>query len=241
MISPLPPDSTAPHQARRYRLKIERAPIPRLRVVDASDGTEFVHWQGAVARRLLSCGLLPATLAAGVECSVCKDLVKRLAMLAASEDIKAQTALLCERKSTPVANQRQLRRRFCPLERRLRRLDVRLTCEQHTIAELLFRHAGEHLTQDEVTCLLNLQDTPVTNERTVALLSELAAMRVIQALPVSDGPTFYDIDTRPHLHIYNRERNTLHDAAVHGIIETPATTRDAFDTDTTVTIPLVPA
>ncbi len=236
MIDTRPPNATSHQPARRYRLRAECAPFPRLRVVDISLGTELADWRGAVAESLLGCGLLPASLRAGVECYACKNLIQRLAMLAAAESMKPQADTRHQEPARPTPAQRDKDQRFSPLEHRLRRLDTRLTGEQRTVAELLFRHVGEHLSLCDVTCLLNLEDAPVSEERANAVLAELVDKRVIQRLPVSNGPTFYDVDTRPHLHVYDRQRNTLQDANVHGIVEARSSASVSFLSDASVAI-----
>ncbi len=203
--------------------------------MDISLGTELADWRGAVADRLLGCGLLPASLRTGVDCYACKNLIQRLAMLAASESMKSRAPASRE-EPAPDSARREIGYRFCPLEHRLRRLDVRLTREQRTVAELLFRHVGEHLSLSDVTCMLNLQGAPVSEERAKAMLSGLVDKQVIQRLPISKGPTFYDVDTRPHLHVYDRERNTLEDANVHGIVEARTTASVSFLADASVAI-----
>ena len=235
MPETLPPDSAPTSATRRYRLHATRTPTPGLRVIDTFRNAALADWRGAVAERLLSSDLLPASLSAGRDCYACKGLVQRLAMLAASEGMKpSRHSVGCKQSETQP--RRSVDYPFCPLEHRLRRLDVCLNREQRRVAELLFKHAGDHLSLSEVTCLLNLDHAPVTNDFVCVLLAELAEKQVIQILSISDGPTFYDVDTRPHLHIYDRASNTLKDACVHGVVEASAIPKASFLSDASVSI-----
>ncbi len=217
----------SPDPARRYRLQARRVPTARLRVTDLSLGTDLADWRGPVAHRLLDCDLLPASLKAGSDCYGCKSLIQRLALLAARHSMIRPAVA-----RTRLAD----RRRPCALARRLRNLHLRLTSDEHSVASLLYGLAGKHLSTDDVTCLLGLRNAPVTERRVDTILRALANKQVVQRLPVRGGPTFYDVDTRPHLHIYDRDSNTLRDADVHGIVEAKSAAAWCLNADATITI-----
>ncbi|MEM9403902.1 MAG: hypothetical protein AAGA44_15625 [Pseudomonadota bacterium] len=228
------PDVVSPLPARRYRLRASRTPEARLRIIDLALDAELADWQGAIAERLLDCGLLPASLSAGGECFGCKNLIQRLALLAASDSLmktdRFDDAVVELRPSADTGPG------SCRLEQRLRALNLRLNSDAHSIARLLFRYAGRHLSTDDVTDLLGLRNAPVTRKRVNAVLNELVDKQVVQQLPVYGGPTFYDVDTRPHLHIYDRDSNTLRDADVHGIVDAESIATVFFGADATVTV-----
>lgn len=227
MIRQAQSDDISPHPARRYRLRAQRVPVPRLRVVDLLQDADLADWHGHIAERLLDCGLLPASLAAGGDCYGCKNLIQRLALLAASESMVTLPSADETDRAVPTP---------CSLTRRLRILNLRLSSDEHSIARLLFGHVDRHLSTGDVACLLGLRNAPVTDRRVEAILQALVEKQVIQRLPVHDGPTFYDIDTRPHLHIYDRDSNTLRDADVHGIVESESIAALFVDAKMTVSL-----
>jgi Fe2+ or Zn2+ uptake regulation protein len=105
------------------------------------------------------------------------------------------------------------------LDRRLRRLGVNLTGSHRMVATVLFAHPGYHLSRTEVCCLLSLERMPFSREKVVRWLDDLVHWRVIQRIDVTGGHTFYDIDTRPQLHLFDPRTGTLRDGTVQGVVD----------------------
>ncbi len=74
---------------------------------------------------------------------------------------------------------------------------------------MLFDHPGRHLSDQQVTSLLQLQYPSIDGQCVASLLDDLVSWEVIQRVEVDAHRRFYDIDTRPHLHLYCAETDEL--------------------------------
>ena len=88
------------------------------------------------------------------------------------------------------------------------------------IARLLFAKPGQHFSTQDVACLFLLECPSLvfTEGRLAACLDELAYWGVIQRIEVDGENIFYDINTNPHLHVYNSRTRELRDANLQGIL-----------------------
>lgn len=188
----------------RYQLYVSDQPgeAVAIRVYDGVLKRILLKWQGEIARQLLDSNILP--LAARCDgCRRCdKDLVHKLTLAAAA----IATALDIGRDSDA-------------LRQRLDRLQLSLSPFHMHIARLLFSCPEKHLAEDEVICLLTLQNPCVSRRRILLHLDELVRWKVIQKIVVAGDRAFYDINTRPHLHIYCRRTHELHDAPSDGVLQ----------------------
>ena len=110
---------------------------------------------------------------------------------------------------------------FRSLSMRLSRLGRRLPLPHYRVARLLFSYPGEHLSLEDVTCLLLLESAFLSRHSVRLWLDELVPWRVIQRIEIDARNTGYDIDTRPHLHVYYPKTRSLHDAPADGVLTAP--------------------
>lgn len=79
------------------------------------------------------------------------------------------------------------------------------------VLALMYRQPGHHHTTDDVTCLLGLAGCVVRSNDVAACLEGLVAWRLLQRIEIDRDNVFYDIDTRPHVHLYCPISRTLRD------------------------------
>ena len=188
----------------RYQLFISNPPgkAVAIRIYDGMLNRILLKWQGEIARRLLDADILPYA----ARCDGCrrcdKDLIHKLTIAAAAI------------AATLEADDRN---EF--LQRRLEKLDRRLSGFHAHVASLLFAHPERHFGHEEVVCLLSLNNPCVSRRRIFEHLDDLVRWQVIQRINVDDDHVFYDINTDPHLHIYCRRTHELVDAPRDGVVQ----------------------
>lgn len=193
-------------ETNRYQLYVSDAPgeAAAVRVHDSVLNRILLAWRGAVARRLIDSQLL-RFCARSASCHGCdKKLIRELAMTAAS-----------------IAMSLEHRADVDLLSRRLRELDLRLPALHAHIANLLFAHPERHFAHEEIVCLLSLTRPSLCRRQVDECLDELVRMRVVQRVDVDGAGVFYDIDTRPHLHVYCERTRELFDAPGAGVLTMP--------------------
>ncbi len=106
------------------------------------------------------------------------------------------------------------------LNARAARLGLQLAGPHKLIARLLFAKPGQHFSVDDVACLFLLECPSLvfTEEQLTAYLGELARWGIVQRIEVDGDNVFYDINTSPHLHVFNAHTRELNDANLHGIL-----------------------
>jgi Fe2+ or Zn2+ uptake regulation protein len=184
----------------RFRLLVSGRPGSKtaLHIYDRQDRRVLMKWRGEIARRLLWSGCLPHTSRTSGSHPCSKILLKRLSLMATRIELElAQDQALNDR---------------------LRALQDDIPPSHRRIAELLFSHPGRHLSEHEVISLMLLQYPCIEGPGVAALLEELVTWGVVQRVEVDAHRRFYDIDTRPHLHVYCPETDELRDAPASGVI-----------------------
>ncbi len=185
----------------RYEISVldGRFGLFAVRIFDLEQQQDLVTWQGAVARYLLTSGALPDGNASRFGAS--KSTVWHLVLAAAAFSANARLA------SPPM------------LAERLERLGTKLTGSEARLARLLFEYPGQHLSRDDVICLCSLR-YPGTGHCVPALLERLAGAGVVQKIEIDRDNVFFDLDTRPHVHVFDRSTLQLFDAPTQGVIQT---------------------
>ena len=188
----------------RYQLYVSDQPgeTVAIRVYDGMLKRILLKWQGEIARQLLDSDILP--LAARCDgCRRCdKDRVHKLTLAAAA-----------------IATALDVGRNADALRQRLDQLKLRLSPFHMHIARLLFTYPDKHFAEEEIICLLTLQTPCVGRRRILLHLDELVRWKLIQRIVVAADRAFYDINTRPHLHVYCRRTHELHDAPSDGVLQ----------------------
>lgn len=190
--------------ASRYRLYVSDQPgLPaQIRVYDRALGRVLLKWQGELARRMLdSDGFLDRRLPNGCH-DRDKALVRRLVLAA------AKLSLL------PARNGRS-----DELERRLRHLGRPIPLLNRKVAAFLYQHPGQHFEESEIVCTLTSDDLFCQAGPIHRALEELVQWDVIQRIKVDEDNVFYDIDTRPHVHVFDARTRALSDVPASGVLK----------------------
>ena len=185
----------------RYQLSVldGGCGVASVRIYDRIRCLDIAVWTGEAARRIMAAGILPAELHRSGRYLAGKSFIWHL-MLASA----AVTADLANDYSKP-------------LDERLAELGIELRGAKARVAVTLFDYPGQHLSRSEVQCLIGL-GCPAAATRVPEYLDELVALRVISEIVVDEDNIFYDIDTRPHLHIFDPIRRELLDAPADGVV-----------------------
>ena len=184
----------------RFRLLVsaQRGSETALHIYDRQDRVVLLKWRGELARRLLGMSGLPDQIRTSGSHPCSKTLLKCLSLAAAKIELElSRGAALGDRLAA-------LRDDIPPAHRR--------------VAEMLFSHPGKHLSEQQVISILQLQYPCIDAQSVAPLLDDLVSWQVILRVEVDAQRRFYDIDTRPHLHIYCAETDELSDAPGSGVI-----------------------
>lgn len=183
----------------RYSLFVsDRAsPLPAIRVYDRAQRRVLLRWQGEVARRLLDADDLPLAYLTNGSHRCDKALLRRLTIAAASIGMGLEQP---DDRTGPCRTDRQL-----PL------LHSR-------VAGLLFDHPDHHFAHEEIICLMGFRFPCIAPRHIEKVLDDLVDSVTIQRVTVNADAVFYDIDTRPHLHVYDARCQELRDADFNGVL-----------------------
>ena len=188
----------------RYRLYVSDQPglLAQIRVYDRSLRRVFLKWQGELARRMLDSEAL-ADMHLSNGCHDCDKALVRSLVLAA-----AKLSLL------PASGGRSE-----DLARRLRHLGRPVPLLTRKVAALLFQHPGHHFEESEIVCALTSDNLICHAGAIQRALDELVQWDVIQRIEVDEINVFYDIDTRPHVHVFDAGTRVLSDVPASGVLK----------------------
>ena len=175
-------------------------------VYDLRRNAVVVTWRGELARRLLASDIVRRRPEGAAGMGPCdKRFVEELTL--------AATRIQMERHDEP-----ERRRESTMLRRRIAALGLRLPAPHSRIADIMYQRPGQHLSNEDLICLAQLAFPCIDAEQVVSLLDELVRWRLVQRIEVDAGNVFYDIDTRPHLHVFCPRSRELHDAPGNGVV-----------------------
>ncbi|MEL7451683.1 MAG: hypothetical protein AAFN78_20925 [Pseudomonadota bacterium] len=162
-----------------------------------------MQWHGAVASAVIRYrGLdLPPGRTGRLHCS--KAAIWDVALYAAAASVVVGSPQV----TTPALLQRRLADRC-----------IVLPAAHEAVAITLFRHPGAHLSHEDVLCLVCLQNPASCEETVSACLEDLTNWQLIQRIVVKGRHVFFDIDLRPHLHLFDPSTNSLQDAPLDGVV-----------------------
>ncbi len=216
----------------RYRLRIEQPPAggPRIRIESRTTGRVLLEWRGALARHLLQSGALPDTALRSADYACNKSLIRHLTLTCAAAKLALNRIAALEpvddrRPSRPRLRSVNAAQGLSPTDRLIERLEVcrrRLPGPHLLVAKTLFKRQGEHFSESEVVCLMALEYPSMRTSLVNTCLDELTAWDVIQRIVIDDENVFYDIDMRPHLHIFDPATRSLRDAPQSGVLSIKA-------------------
>ena len=216
----------------RYRVRIECDPgfDPSVSVDDLHTGETLLAWQGALANHLLQSGALPGDALRRAIYSCDKTVVRHLtlsctaARLALDQIAELEIVEVRPRsmpRLRPVASTDDLSSED-RLEARLDEVGRRLPGPHLLVAKTLFERRGEHFCEADVVCLLSLECPSMRTSLIHTCLDDLTAWDVIQRIVIDSENVFYDIDRRPHLHIFDPATRRLTDAPSTGVVSLEA-------------------
>ena len=166
--------------------------------VDRRNLCVIAAWRGKTARRLIASGRLPRELVSVSRISTDKTVVRDLILEAAKLTTDPSTG-------EPA------------LQARLDALGLKLNGALRQVAEMVFEHPEHHHSIDDVRSLLALSGS-LLQYRVAELLQALLEMGVLMQVVVDSNIVFYDVNTSPHLHIFDAHRCVLEDAPATGIV-----------------------
>lgn len=205
-----------------------------VRVFDDRRACIVCEWQGAVAHHLLECGALPTEFSQPGSYTCDKSLVWHLILASAAaqmaldqlepsdSDVNECRLQQCYPRAYPARKAASKHQRFQTgletLCRRLARSNSFQAAAHYQIARTLFSHPGYHFCEEDLSCLLQLEYPSFPDRRIPPVLDDLVRWEIIQRIDVDIHNVFYDINTKPHLHIFDSRTGELRDAPVQGIM-----------------------
>jgi len=211
------PSNDAGSSGHRYRVAVDARALateglagrPSIVVTDRQAGDVLFAWHGSVVRHLLESRIVDCPESRGTSFACDKSFVQHLALAAASVQIAIEES---------------------PLARKLeqdRGQGSALSGAHRHIACILFRYPEHHFSRGEVGLMLALEQCPMSPPVAERCLDDLVTWRLLQQIDVGPDLTFYDVNTEPHLHVYDPDRNELRDASACGVIHSSSRTLTA--------------
>lgn len=205
--------SRAAADTRRYRMRVSNSmsDAPSVQIEDRKLGKTALEWRGPAARKLID--TLPDTSGDGIY-PVHKSLMLKLALLGAA-------AAMQQRETNADGSRRDLVDAQLALAARLDELRIDIPAELRCVATQMFRYPGRHLCEDDVVGITTLCQPLMEEQRIRMVLDKLVADGVVQRIGVN-GMSFYDLDTTPHLHVFDPSTKELVDAPETGVLQLQA-------------------
>lgn len=194
------PAASGRSNGQRFRIDVSRAD-GTISVIDRWDRSLFMQWRGELASQLIRLGHL-ASIAPGRPPRYCSKIeVRHLALAAAS------ISFALNQHSAPG-----------PSDFAQTGINGSLTLQHRKITDTLRRRRPHHFSHDELVCLLSIEHPAMDTVQLESSLAELVEWEQVQRIEVSPERVFYDIDTTPHLHVFDRRTGTLRDAPAEGCL-----------------------
>lgn len=86
------------------------------------------------------------------------------------------------------------------------------TAHRH-VAEAMVANSSEHLTAVDLTLLLAVTRTELRQNQVELCLDDLVSWKWIQRVTINQNNVFYDVDTRPHEHVFDPVTRRISDAS----------------------------
>ncbi|MDJ0761155.1 MAG: hypothetical protein QNJ19_17305 [Woeseiaceae bacterium] len=200
-------------QETRYHIDISgySSEHPLIVVTDKVWCRTILQWQGSIARRLLQSDALPLALMNDGQHDCDKPLMQRLAMAGA-----AATSVLSDGRQTSIDSRNGVGPEPAGAggETPARKRAALHGC----VVGLLEEFPKQHLAEEDVVCLMQFRLPCVSDTQVRSALDDLCEWNRVQRITVPGGSVHYDLDTRPHLHVYDARTRELRDAPGSGVI-----------------------
>ena len=175
-----------------------------LEVFDRTAGRRVARWRGRIAASLIQSDTVPPGYRDTGSYSCDKAFVRRLMLSAAAVALAEQIG-----GTRPVA----LR------EPRFRANGALPSWLHNRILRLLFDRPAHHFSENDIVCLILLESPGIDTVRIVTHLDDIVRWQLVQRIDIDEANVFYDIDRRPHLHVYDARRRVLTDAPESGCLK----------------------
>lgn len=86
------------------------------------------------------------------------------------------------------------------------------------VAGILHAHPERHLPEEDVLSLALLEAPSVGARRVLECIDDLVRWQIITRIAVDAAHVFYDIETEPHLHVFDASTGELRDAPANGVL-----------------------
>lgn len=211
---PAPAYANAERCAGRYRVSLQIRPghAPGISVTDKHSGRVILHWRGRVARKLLELDTVKRRARHGRSFDCDKALLKRLAIAGATASRQVgvqhgEPKLAFRQNATRKDNapDAQISSRWSSLHR--------------VLTGLLEEFPKQHLAEEDIVCLMQFRLPCIPRRQVREALSDLADWNHVQQITVPTGAVHYDLDTRPHLHVFDAATQELRDAPESGVLQ----------------------
>ncbi len=220
----------------RYRIRISNhsTGLPSVRIHDRLRDLVLLEWHGEVVHHLLNSGVLPARFLDNGHYTCDKTFIWHLILTAAATEMAlnqleysncatTETFLQAGRRQnttqeTSGSNEDHQRSAQESLRQRLQRLQVQIEGPHLHIARMLFKYPGNHFSAAAVLSLMLLEYPVFSRSIITPELDDLAHWSVVQRIEIDADNVFYDINTTPHLHLFDPVTRELRDAPASGFV-----------------------
>ena len=192
----------------RFQVHVSCEEPASIAISDLWRNRQVAAWRGKTADRILRSRAIPTASRRGGKYYCDKHSVRQLFIAAAAlclPEVDADLQLV-------YLNQHRIRR------------DRKGRYGLHDrILELLFAYPGHHFSEQDVLCITALQYPCVTSRHVSRCLRDIVDWRLVQRIEIDAANVFFDIDTTPHLHVFDPEKRVLLDAPSTGVVTASAT------------------
>lgn len=211
---PAPAPANGERSTDRYRvILVKRAGrIPEITAIERRSGQIILAWRGRIAERILDMDALGLRSRGdhGFDCD--KPLLQRLAIAGAAaerqvaEDVRSASTT----RGASVSREESMLAGGST---------IRWSSLHGAVLAVLEAFPKQHLAEEDVVCLIQLRLPCIPRRQVRAALADLAQWNQVQQITVPTGAVHYDLDTRPHLHVFDARTQQLRDAPPSGVLQ----------------------
>lgn len=188
-------------------VSIQPSGAPSVSINDLWRNRQVAAWDGYTADRLLESDAIPVAHRRGGIYSCNKETVRRMLLAAAAHCLPEVDADL----------------RLVSLNRRrLRRHREGRSGLHNRVLDLLFGYPSQHFSEQDILCIMALECPSVSAQRVFRCLRDIVDWRLVQRITIDQHNVFFDINTTPHLHVFDPGRRVLLDAPSTGFVTAQA-------------------
>lgn len=201
---------------KRYHIILtsQIGPTMSIQVLDRVSDSILIEWNGIVVLHLFESGVLPIGILSNGYHACDKSFVWHLILAGTAVKIGldqngTRNVGISGRSQSPCSEL---------LTQRLNNHGQHLSELHMLIAKVIFAHPDNHFCEIDILCLLLLEYTSFEEVSITSQLEDLALWNLVQRIEVDIDNVFFDINTTPHLHIFDPNTRLLRDAPQTGVI-----------------------